>query len=69
MLVANLSTASRLNQAVEDCLRVCHGSDHPFADLAAQIEHSKDEHELNEAELVDVERAVLSILRAMVGRD
>jgi hypothetical protein len=68
MLVTTCFTASKLNQAVEDCLQACHDSDHPFSALAAQIEALKAKGDWNEAELAKVEMATLSILQAMLGR-
>jgi hypothetical protein len=54
---------------VEDCLQACHESDHPFSALAAHIEQLKAEGDWNEAELIKVEAATLSILRATLGRE
>jgi hypothetical protein len=63
-----MTTASKLNHAVEDCLQACHESDRPFSALAAHLEQLKADGDWNEAELIKVELATLSILRAMLGR-
>jgi hypothetical protein len=60
---------TKINEAIRECLNLCHGSDAPLACLASFRSHLETNPDWNEREIRAVENAVLGVLRGLLTAD
>jgi hypothetical protein len=60
---------TKINQAIRECLNLCHGSKTPLACLAAFCTHLETNSDWNERDIRSVESRVLGVLRGIVTAD